>query len=128
MKKYLYIFIATSALLYAKVINAQGGILDGLDQTATQAGYDLGGGDPVSSLPEMIGTSIKSLIGLLGVIFMGLIIYAGILWMTAAGNEERVTKAKKMLSNATIGLVIVIISWAITDMIFTILIDTTPVP
>ena len=39
----------------------------------------------------------------LGVIAVGLIIYAGFLWMTSGGNEDKIDKAKNTLKNAIIG-------------------------
>ncbi|MBI3115589.1 MAG: hypothetical protein HYZ09_03835, partial [Candidatus Kerfeldbacteria bacterium] len=35
------------------------------------------------------------------------------MWMTAAGNDERIDKAKKVISAAVIGLIIVLLAWAI---------------
>jgi hypothetical protein len=49
----------------------------------------------------------------LAVIFLVLILISGYQWMTSGGNEEQVVKAKKNLSNAVIGLVIILISWSI---------------
>lgn len=50
----------------------------------------------------------------LGVIFVVLIMFSGYQWMTAGGNEENVKKAKKRLTNAVIGLFIVLASWSIS--------------
>lgn len=55
----------------------------------------------------------------LGLIFMLLIIYGGITWMLARGNEEEVTKAKNIIKGAVIGLVIVLASLGITQLVFT---------
>lgn len=60
-----------------------------------------------------IGTWIQMLFGLLGVIFLVLTIYAGLLWMTAGGNTEQVTKAKNILVQAVVGIIIVLSSYAI---------------
>jgi hypothetical protein len=46
-------------------------------------------------------------------------IIAGYQWMTAGGNEEQVAKAKKNISNAVIGLIIILAAYAITWFIFT---------
>lgn len=126
MRKYFYILVAFFTIFYTRITNAQGGILDGLDTTAGQAGYTVGSGDPIKTLPNIIGNTLRGLIGLLGVIFMILIIYGGVMWMTAAGNEEKVAKAKKIISQATIGLAVIVVAYAITEMIFTILIDASP--
>ena len=67
-----------------------------------------------ASLAEIVSAVIKVFLSLLGVIFIILIIYAGMLWMTSAGNEEKISKAKKIMISAFIGLTIVISAYAIT--------------
>ncbi len=47
---------------------------------------------------------------LLAVIF---IVYAGFLWLTAAGNEKQVEKAKQVISAAVIGMIVILLAWAI---------------
>ncbi len=68
-------------------------------------------------LIETIGRIIDFLLGFLGVLALILILYAGFLWMTAAGNEEKVAKAKKIMGAAVIGLVIILASFAIANFI-----------
>lgn len=53
-------------------------------------------------------------LGLLGAIFLLLIIYAGFLWMTAAGNGSQIEKAREILVQSTIGFAIVFFSLAIS--------------
>jgi len=57
---------------------------------------------------------VKVALSLIGTVFLILIIYAGILWMTAGGNDEQITKATKMLTRSFIGLVIIISSYSIS--------------
>ena len=64
-------------------------------------------------LSEIIGMIISVGLSLLGIIFIVLIIYAGFNWMTAGGDEGKVETAKKTLSRAIIGLIIVAGSYAI---------------
>ncbi|MBI4434654.1 hypothetical protein HY635_02455 [Candidatus Uhrbacteria bacterium] len=66
------------------------------------------------ALEDTIGTLIKGAISLAGVIFFGYIVWAGYLWMTAHGEEEKITQAKKMISGGVIGLVITLAAYAIT--------------
>lgn len=61
---------------------------------------------------------ITPLFGLLGALFLVLIIYAGFLWMTAGGESKQVDKAKSILINSTIGLIITLAAYAITNFIF----------
>jgi len=56
---------------------------------------------------------IQWVLGILALVAVVMIIYGGILWMTAAGNEEKIAKAKKVISAAVIGLIIVLMAWAI---------------
>ena len=57
---------------------------------------------------------IRFLLNLIGLILVGLNVYAGFLWMTAGGNEEQITKAKALLRNGVIGLIIVLSAYSIT--------------
>ena len=64
------------------------------------------------------GQIINWAFGLLGIIFLVLIMYGGFLWMTARGNEEQVTKSKNILKTALIGLVIILASYGIAQFIY----------
>ena len=70
------------------------------------------------TLLNNVASIIKVVLGLLGTIFVILMIYAGILWMTAGGNDEQVKKAQKIIQRAVIGLIIVVLAYAITYFIF----------
>ncbi|MDZ4221273.1 MAG: pilin [Patescibacteria group bacterium] len=68
-------------------------------------------------LKGSIANVVNILLGFLGILAVVIIIYAGFKWMTAAGNEEQVGDAKKMLVQAVIGLVIIMMAWAITSFV-----------
>lgn len=70
-------------------------------------------------IPEKVGAIISLILSFVGVVFFVLIIYAGISWMTSQGNEQQVTKAKGLLFNAIIGLVIVFAAYAIVSFLGT---------
>ncbi len=67
----------------------------------------------------IIGNIIYVALGLLGIVLLVIIIYAGFLWMTSGGNEEQIAKAKKYLTNGVIGLIIILCSYAITYFVIT---------
>jgi len=48
-----------------------------------------------------------------GAIFVILLLVGGIQYLTGSGNEEATGKAKKMMIDAVIGLIIVLAAWAI---------------
>lgn len=66
------------------------------------------------SLAWFIGDIIKYILSMLGVIFLVLLVYGGFLWMTARGDSDVVSKSKDIIINAIIGLIIVLMSYAIT--------------
>lgn len=70
------------------------------------------------TMSTIIGTIVSTVLSLLGVVFLILIIFAGYNWMTAAGEEEKVKKAKDTLTHAAIGLIIVISAYAIWALIY----------
>jgi len=76
-------------------------------------------------LSEFLGRIISPILGITGSLFFILIVYAGIMWMTAAGNEERVGKAKKILSTAFMGLLLVIMAYTITRFVLSRIISST---
>ncbi len=76
-------------------------------------------------LDETLGQLINVLLGLLGLIFLVLVIYSGFLWMTAGGDEKAVGKAKSILITAVIGLVILLSAYAISSFVLDQLITAT---
>lgn len=73
------------------------------------------GGTLVDSDPRLIAARVINVIlGVLGTIATVLVFYAGFLWMTAAGNDEQITKAKSIMSAAVIGLVVILASYSIS--------------
>lgn len=65
-------------------------------------------------LATTVATVIKAVLALVGTIFLVLTIYAGILWMTAQGDETKIEKAKEIIKASVIGLVIIMSAYAIT--------------
>ncbi|OGM00677.1 hypothetical protein A2480_01055 [Candidatus Uhrbacteria bacterium RIFOXYC2_FULL_47_19] len=77
------------------------------------------GSAPEADIYKIIGEIVFAIMGLLGVVLLVLILYAGFLWMTAQGKEEQITRAKGMITNAVIGLVIIMAAYAIATFVFT---------
>lgn len=64
-----------------------------------------------------IGLVISVALSLIGVVFLILMIYGGFIWMNSRGNEQDVEKAKNIIRNSIIGLLIVIAAYAITKFV-----------
>ncbi len=99
----------------------------------TQAQGDAFGVKKVGSFLPLGGEDIRLIaakiirigLSLLGIIAVCIILYAGFMWMTSGGNEEKISVAKKTLINATIGLAIIMASFAIVQFILKALSDAT---
>ncbi len=85
----------------------------GLNGTATAAKLPMG-----QDLPTLVGNVVGTALSLVGIIFFGLMIYGGILWMTDRGKEEQAKKAFDTITAAVIGIIIVLASYAITKFAF----------
>lgn len=110
MKKFLLILVlavATCIPFTATHAQLSAGIskLDAANRNTGLSNADLG---------QTVGSIIAIVLSLIGTIFLVLLIYAGILWMTARGDSEQVSKSKDIIRAAIIGLVIVLSAYAIT--------------
>ncbi len=76
---------------------------------------DIGGIKSDVSLGTRIGTIIKGILSIIGVVMLVLFIYGGFTWMTAAGNEEKVRQATKILGSAVVGFILIFLSYALTN-------------
>lgn len=82
-------------------------------------------GLPSADIRVIVAQIIRVALGLLGIVLVAINLYGGFLWMTAAGNEEQIEKAKKLLVNGVIGLVIVLSAFAIVSFILSSLVAGT---
>jgi len=125
-QKFLFTFLITAIILAfaATAALAQGdlNLTDKLSGVGSQAGFDT---PDESNLPEIIGRVIQGFLSILGIIFMGYIIYGGSLWITARGEEEKITRAKAIIRGSVIGLIIVFSAYAITGFVLTGIVDAT---
>ena len=74
---------------------------------------------------DVVAGIIKVVLGFLGTIAVVLIIVAGFQWMTAAGSEDKIAKAKKIMTAAVIGLVIVLMAYALSTFVINAIISAT---
>ena len=113
MKKIFILFCLTLLLSGATVL-AQGG----LDEAGNISGLANTAVAKQGSVPAIAGYILSQATVYLGIIFFLLIIYSGFTWMTAAGKEETITKAKGILIAAATGLVIILSAYAIVRFVF----------
>ncbi len=68
-----------------------------------------------SDLKGILQTILNFALSFLGFVMVVMVIYAGVLYVTAAGNEDNVGKAKKILLYSAIGVVLIMISFAFVN-------------
>ena len=76
-----------------------------------------GGLAGTKTLSELVTAVIKYLLYLSGIIAIIFIILGGFWYMTAGGNDEQAEKGQKALTNAVIGLVLVILAYVIVNVV-----------
>jgi hypothetical protein len=69
------------------------------------------------SLTEAAGNGLEIVFALTGFLFFIMALYGGIRWMTSQGEEATVKKGRDTLVGATIGLVVVVASYGISQFI-----------
>lgn len=77
-----------------------------------------------SSIKELVKTMLNFALSFLGFVATVMVIYGGILYVTSAGNDENVGKAKKILLYAVVGIVIILLSFALVNTILGAATDT----
>ena len=111
MKKIILLAVFSLAIFMPVFVSAQGLKSAGkfLDEAADTSKTGLS-----SDLSGTVASVIKAILALVGTAFLVLTIYAGVLWMTAAGEEAKIEKAVGILKASVIGLIIIMSAYAIT--------------
>ena len=84
-----------------------------LDNTTIQPAIGLA----TTDIRVTIARIIRAAMAFIGILVVGLMIYAGFLWMTAGGNDEQVGTAKKIMVAAIIGLAVVLSAYGISNFV-----------
>ncbi len=114
---------AAIALFPYQVMAVENPYDTGLKSINTISGKATGKETSTGALQNMIGQIINVALGFLGIIFLVLMLYAGFLWMTAQGDEGKVKKAREMITQAIIGIVIITAAFAISNFVLTSLVN-----
>ncbi len=73
-----------------------------------------------STSPRVIANRvIQFAMSFLGLIAVAIILYGGFKWMTAAGNDEKVDEAKKLIGAGIVGLIIIVAAYSIVTFVIT---------
>lgn len=90
-------------------LNNQEGMTPGSGQIDTAFGTN-----PNKDVREIIVSYVQIFLGLLGLIFVVLIVLAGYKYMMAAGDSKATEDSLSQIKNAVIGLVIILAAYGVT--------------
>lgn len=85
-----------------------------------------GGGDGQDDLIGWIRAILMFIVGLAGLIAVAILIFNGIKYMTASGDEQKIQSATSGITWAVIGLVVVGIAWLIVNFVINRIIQMDP--
>jgi hypothetical protein len=108
----IIIFISLFSLLFFNISYAQ----RGLSKSARAAGLDTSK-QGASGVNKIIGNVIGAGLSMVGVVFFVLVVYGGLQWMTARGDSDQVQSGRNTIITASIGVVVVLSSYAITSFV-----------
>ncbi|HOX61114.1 MAG TPA: hypothetical protein PLV72_03860, partial [Candidatus Magasanikbacteria bacterium] len=113
------LFVAGFLFLTVLPVEAQNAPNFGLEPVGQNIG--LGTAD----IRLTIARIIRVALGFLGIVAIGMGLYGGFMYMTAGGEEDRVTTGKKIIINSVIGLAIILSAFAIATFVINKLADAT---
>lgn len=118
MKRF-FAFIGLSLVLLAAAGSVQAQSLSADIQKQSQAFAGKQGADMTARDPRIIvGQIIKVVLTLTGTIFVAYTVYGGFLIMTANGNDDQISKARSIITQGTIGVVIALSAYGIAFLVY----------
>lgn len=111
MKKiFLTIILSLALVFFALAVSAAETCeTDASGRVVCKLENPLGGNK--TSVSEIIGTLIKSALGIVGAITLLMLVWGGFQWLTSAGNPEKVKSGAQTMLWAIIGVVLVFASY-----------------
>jgi hypothetical protein len=68
---------------------------------------------------DLIKRAITLMMAFIGSIALALFIWAGVLWMTAAGEEKKIDSAKKIIVWTSLGVIVMLLSYTLVNFVIT---------
>ena len=117
MQKYFFKIALIFVMAFMLVVPAFSVVASDADDLTgiTKVGGNIALGD--TDPREVAAGVINVALGFLGIIAVVIILLGGFKWMTAAGNEEKVEEAQKLIKAGIIGLVIILAAWGIASFV-----------
>lgn len=120
-----FIFIAFIAFVFSVSFNfvfaeSTGGLVPCVDDCTAEHLF----GEPgnYANKPPIWSSLIRSALGISGIVILLWFVYGGILLMISSGDQKKVTKAKKIMIESILGLLIVLFAYTFVKFIVMILV------
>lgn len=110
MKKIIITFIILISFLISVSVSAQ-------EITLLPACATGPGNCTACDIAQLFVNWATSLAGFVGALALLFFVLGGMYWVLSAGNEERITKGKKMMIGSLIGVTIVFTAWVIVGLV-----------
>jgi len=114
---------ALSFSVAPKTFAQKSSITNGLNAAAGTAGVQKN-----SSLLPIIANLIQVAIGFTGILLVVMLVYSGFLYFSAMGDSGKIEKAKKLIVYSITGVIIVVMSYAISSYVISALSDSLVAP
>lgn len=110
--------VAVAALaLPFKVLAASGQVGSGLSDIRGEFSGATGAFGSADNATELIAVIIRVLLLIGGAIAVLFVIIGGYQYLTSGGNEESAEKGRKTVTNALIGVVLIVLAWVIVNVV-----------
>ena len=115
---FLVLSLLVGLLLLPLFAQATGGAVEnGLIASKFMGIFPTSGVGGSRNLTELIYNAVRILLTFAGAIAVVFVVVGGFWYLTSGGNEEQAEKGKRTLINAIIGIIVVVLSYAIVNVI-----------
>lgn len=115
VKQILFVFaLMVGALALTSVLPVASAAILGTGDNPAEVSAATGG---ETSLRQLVLRIVNYFLTFLGIVAVIMVIYGGVTYVTAGGADEAVGKAKKIIMYALIGIIIVLLSFALVNTI-----------
>lgn len=114
---FIGIFFSFSQVSLAVGADAENSMLLNGFQRAGNVGGLIPQNEENFKLTNLIGNIVEIGLTVLGLVFLLFVVYGGVSWMTAMGNETNTKKAQAMIVNAAIGLAVTLLAYQATQFV-----------
>ena len=74
-------------------------------------------GSSASGFNSFITNLISTTITISGILLLAYFLYGAVVWTTAAGDQKKLDEAKKIMNNAIVGMILVVLSYFVVGIV-----------